>query len=159
MALSTRGVGVRHCRPVAGHCGVGLRGGAASRCGVGLRGGAAGHCDHTFEDGMLLEAVEQAGWLPFIQRTGYASKNMVREFYYTILRARNLEELSMEVIVRNIPITFLPNELARFLDYKRDLTAFLNLPLSEEGQPTKVEDFRKMLGEDTTTLKGSYMIH
>ncbi|KAB1205937.1 hypothetical protein CJ030_MR7G016917 [Morella rubra] len=53
-----------------------------------------------FEDRTLPEIVEQAGWLPFLQRTGYASKNLVREFYASILRARDLEEPSMEVTVR-----------------------------------------------------------
>ncbi|KAB1205803.1 hypothetical protein CJ030_MR7G028012 [Morella rubra] len=48
--------------------------------------------DLTFEDQSLPEVVEQAGWLPFIQRTGYASKNMLRGFYCAILWARNLEE-------------------------------------------------------------------
>ena len=50
---------------------------------------------------MLPEIVEQAGWLPFVQRTGYASKNLVREFYAFILRARDVEEPIMEVTVQN----------------------------------------------------------
>ncbi|KAB1220446.1 hypothetical protein CJ030_MR3G009906 [Morella rubra] len=47
-----------------------------------------------FEDRTLLEIMEQAGWLPFLQRTGYASKNLVREFYASILRVRDLEKPS-----------------------------------------------------------------
>ncbi|KAB1226751.1 hypothetical protein CJ030_MR1G022550 [Morella rubra] len=95
--------------------------------------------DLTFEDRTLLKVVEQAGWLPFLQRTYYAMKNM----------ARNFKERSMEVTVCNVLITFSPNELARFLHYERDLTTFLNLPMSEEGWPTKAEVFRTMLGKDT----------
>ncbi|KAB1225196.1 hypothetical protein CJ030_MR1G016590 [Morella rubra] len=64
---------------------------------------------------------------------------MVWEFYCSILRARDLEEPSMELIVRNVPIIFSPDELANFLGYERDLTAFPNLPMSEEGRPTKAE--------------------
>ncbi|KAB1199699.1 hypothetical protein CJ030_MR0G015469 [Morella rubra] len=67
-----------------------------------------------FEDQTLPEIVEQAGWLPFLQRTGYASKNLVREFYASILRVRDLEEPSMEVIVRNVQIIFSPDELFIF---------------------------------------------
>ncbi|KAB1219727.1 hypothetical protein CJ030_MR3G019180 [Morella rubra] len=84
---------------------------------------------------------------------------MVREFYCSILRARDLEEPSMEVTVRNVPIIFSPDELANFLGYERDLTAFPNLPMSEEGRPTKAEVFRTMLGDDTTILEGAYMVH
>ncbi|KAB1220357.1 hypothetical protein CJ030_MR3G009817 [Morella rubra] len=65
----------------------------------------------------------------------------------------------MEFIVRNVPITFSPNKLARFLNYERDLTSFSNLPLIEDGRPTKTEVFQMMLGEDTIILDGSYMIH
>ncbi|KAB1200000.1 hypothetical protein CJ030_MR0G008677 [Morella rubra] len=64
---------------------------------------------------------------------------MVREFYCAILEARDLAEPSMEVTIRNVPITFSPDELARFLNYERDLTAFPNLPLIEEGRPTKAK--------------------
>ncbi|KAB1219247.1 hypothetical protein CJ030_MR3G001270 [Morella rubra] len=84
---------------------------------------------------------------------------MVREFYCAVLEARDFAEPSMEVAVRNVPITFSPDELARFLNFERDLTAFPNLPLIEEGWPTKSEVFQTMLGEDTTILDGSYMIH
>ncbi|KAB1227466.1 hypothetical protein CJ030_MR1G023798 [Morella rubra] len=87
--------------------------------------------DLTFEGRTLPEVVEELGWLPLIHRTGYASKNMVREFYCSILQARDLEEPSMEVTVRNVPIIFSPNELANFLGYERDLAAFPNLPMSE----------------------------
>ncbi|KAB1205865.1 hypothetical protein CJ030_MR7G027950 [Morella rubra] len=113
--------------------------------------------DLTFEGRTLPEVVEGLGWLPLIHRTGYASKNMVREFYCSILRARDLEEPSMELTVRNVPIIFSPDELANFLGYERDLTAFPNLPMSEEGRPTKAEVFRTMLGDDTTILEGSFM--
>ncbi|KAB1203144.1 hypothetical protein CJ030_MR8G027521 [Morella rubra] len=47
----------------------------------------------------------------------------------------------MELTVRNVPIVFSPDELARFLGYEWDLTAFPNLPMSEEGRPTKAEVF------------------
>ncbi|KAB1205772.1 hypothetical protein CJ030_MR7G028043 [Morella rubra] len=62
-----------------------------------------------------LRFEEQAGWLPFVQRTGYASKNLVQEFYASILRARDVEEPSMEVTVRNVQIIFSPDKLALFL--------------------------------------------
>ncbi|KAB1228117.1 hypothetical protein CJ030_MR4G013719 [Morella rubra] len=65
----------------------------------------------------------------------------------------------MELTVRNIPIIFLPDELANFLKYERDLMAFPNLPMSKEGRPTKAEVFRTMLGDDTTILEGSFMVH
>lgn len=90
---------------------------------------------------MLPEVVEQASWLPFLQRNGYASKNMVRELYSAILRATNFKKPSIEVIIRNVQITFSPNELARFLGYERNLTGFPNLPLSNEDRPTKAEVF------------------
>ncbi|KAB1220056.1 hypothetical protein CJ030_MR3G007097 [Morella rubra] len=32
-----------------------------------------------FEDRTLPEIVEQAGWLPFLQRTGYVSKNLLQD--------------------------------------------------------------------------------
>ncbi|KAB1213200.1 hypothetical protein CJ030_MR5G024786 [Morella rubra] len=48
-----------------------------------------------FEDRTLPEIVEQAGWLPFLQRTRYV----------------------------------------------RDVTTFPNVPMTEEGRPTKVEVF------------------
>jgi hypothetical protein len=70
--------------------------------------------DLTFEGWTLPEVVEGLGWLPLIHRTGYASKNMVREFYCSILRVRDLEEPSMEVTVRNVPIIFSPDKLANF---------------------------------------------
>ncbi|KAB1225149.1 hypothetical protein CJ030_MR1G006434 [Morella rubra] len=89
--------------------------------------------DLTFEGRTLPEVVEELGWLPLIHRTGYASKNMVREFYCSILRARDLEEPSMEVTVRNVPIIFSPDELANFLGYERDLAAFPNLPMSRRA--------------------------
>ncbi|KAB1215928.1 hypothetical protein CJ030_MR4G028702 [Morella rubra] len=95
-----------------------------------------------FEDRTLPEIVEQAGWLPFVQRTGYASKNLVREFYASILQARDLEEPSMEVTIRNVQIIFSPDELALFLGYVRDVTAFPNVPMTEEGHPTKAEAAR-----------------
>ncbi|KAB1227491.1 LRR receptor-like serine/threonine-protein kinase EFR [Morella rubra] len=107
-----------------------------------------------FEDRTLPEIVEQAGWLPFLQRTGYASKNLVREFYASILRARDVEEPSMEVTVRNVQIIFSPDELALFLGYVRDVTAFPNVPMTEEGRPTKAEVFWTLLGPDTTILGG-----
>ncbi|KAB1226123.1 hypothetical protein CJ030_MR1G023928 [Morella rubra] len=99
-----------------------------------------------FEDRTLPEIVEQAGWLPFLQRTGYASKNLVREFYASILRARDVEEPSMEVTVQNVQIIFSPDELALFLGYVRDVTEFPNVPMTEEGRPTKAEVFRTLLG-------------
>ncbi|KAB1222774.1 hypothetical protein CJ030_MR2G022265 [Morella rubra] len=98
---------------------------------------------------MLPEVVEQVGWLPFIWRTGYASKNMVREFYCAILEARDLAEPSMEVTVHNVTITFSPDELERFLNYERNLTAFPNLPLIEEGRPTKAEQYHDGQNVDT----------
>lgn len=91
--------------------------------------------------------------------TGYASKNMVREFYCAILQTRNLKEPSMEVIIHNVQITFSLDKLARFLGYKRDLTMFSNLPLREDGRPTKAEVFRTLLGEDTAILEGNNMQH
>ncbi|KAB1220147.1 hypothetical protein CJ030_MR3G011998 [Morella rubra] len=65
----------------------------------------------------------------------------------------------MELTVRNVPIIFSPDELANFLGYERDLMAFPKLPMSEEGRPTKAEVFRTMLGDDTTILEGSFMVH
>ncbi|KAB1212634.1 hypothetical protein CJ030_MR5G009676 [Morella rubra] len=87
----------------------------------------------TFEGRTLPEVVEEIGWLPLIHRTGYASKNLVREFYCSILRATDIEEPSMELTVHNVLIVFSLDELARFLGYERDLTAFPNLPMSEGG--------------------------
>ncbi|KAB1223274.1 hypothetical protein CJ030_MR2G002411 [Morella rubra] len=37
--------------------------------------------DLRFEDRTLPEVVEQAGWLSFIRRTVYTSKNMLRKFF------------------------------------------------------------------------------
>ena len=51
--------------------------------------------DLRFEDWMLPEMVELAGWLPFIRTTGYTSKNMVQEFYCAILETRDLVEPCM----------------------------------------------------------------
>lgn len=113
----------------------------------------------TFEGRTLPEVVEGLGWLSLIHRTGYASNNMVREFYCSILRARDLEEASMELTVRNVSIIFSPDELANFLGYERDLTAFPNLSMSEEGRPTTNDIFRTVLGDDTTILEGSFMVH
>ncbi|KAB1226622.1 hypothetical protein CJ030_MR1G027495 [Morella rubra] len=84
---------------------------------------------------------------------------MVWEFYVSILRAVHLEEPGMEITVGNVQVTFSPNELARFLGYERNLTAFPNLPLRDEDWPTKAEVFRTLLGQDTTILEGSYMQH
>ncbi|KAB1200233.1 hypothetical protein CJ030_MR0G007797 [Morella rubra] len=89
--------------------------------------------DVTFESQTLPEVVEEIGWLSLIHRTGYASKNLVREFYCAILRARDIEEPSMELTVRNVSIVFSSDELARFLGYERDLVAFPNLPMSTKG--------------------------
>lgn len=58
----------------------------------------------------------------------------------------NLDEPSNEVTVRNTQVTFLLDELASFLGYKRPMAAFPNLSLSEVGRPTKAEVFRMMLG-------------
>ncbi|KAB1212440.1 hypothetical protein CJ030_MR5G003794 [Morella rubra] len=113
--------------------------------------------DLTFEGRTLPEVVEEIGWLPLIHRIGYASRNLVREFYCVILQATDIEEPSMELTVRNVPIVFSPDELARFLGYERDLAAFPNLPMSEEGRPTKAEVFQTMLGDDTTILDRAYM--
>ncbi|KAB1213076.1 hypothetical protein CJ030_MR5G019247 [Morella rubra] len=103
--------------------------------------------------------MEQGGWLPFLQRTGYASKNLVREFYASILRAKDLEEPSMEVTIRNVQIIFSPDELVRFLGYVRDVTTFSNVPMTEEGRPTKAEVFQTLLGPDIAILEGSNMLH
>lgn len=100
--------------------------------------------DLRFKDWTLPEVVEQAGWVLFLQRTGYTSKNMVREFYAAILWAVNLDELSREPTVCNVQVTFSPDELMRFFDYERNLAAFPNLSLHEKG---------------TTILEGSDMQH
>ncbi|KAB1224387.1 hypothetical protein CJ030_MR2G019404 [Morella rubra] len=98
-----------------------------------------------FEDRTLPEIVEQAGWLSFLQRTGYASKNLCESStLYT--SSEDLEEPSMEVTVWNVKIIFSPDELALFLGYVRDVTAFPNVPMTEEGWPTKAEVFRTLLG-------------
>ncbi|KAB1226415.1 hypothetical protein CJ030_MR1G014122 [Morella rubra] len=55
--------------------------------------------DPTFEGRTFLKVVKHVGCVPFFHMTGYASKNIVREFYCAILWARNLEEPSMEVTV------------------------------------------------------------
>ncbi|KAB1209575.1 hypothetical protein CJ030_MR6G020522 [Morella rubra] len=105
--------------------------------------------DLTFEGRTLPEVVEGLGWLPLIHRTGYASKNMVREFYCSILRARDLEEPSMELTVRNVPIIFSPDELR--ISWVRERFDGVPKPANEqEGRPTKAEVFRTMLGDDTT---------
>ncbi|KAB1206767.1 hypothetical protein CJ030_MR7G013486 [Morella rubra] len=70
---------------------------------------------------------------------------MVWKFYSAILQATNLKESSMEVIVYNVQITFSLDELARFLGYERNLTAFPNLLLSDEDRPTKAEIFWTLL--------------
>ncbi|KAB1220020.1 hypothetical protein CJ030_MR3G018310 [Morella rubra] len=52
------------------------------------------------------------------------------------LRARDIEEPSMEVTVRNIPITFSSDV--------RVLVAFSNLPMSKVGRPTKAKLTERM---------------
>ncbi|KAB1207607.1 hypothetical protein CJ030_MR7G022909 [Morella rubra] len=88
---------------------------------------------------------------------------MHRRIWWRVLlcyfMARDLEEPSMEVTVRNVPIIFSPDELARFLGYERDLAVFPNLSMSKEGRPTKTKIFRTMLGKDTTILDGAYLIY
>ncbi|KAB1221383.1 hypothetical protein CJ030_MR2G013107 [Morella rubra] len=71
----------------------------------------------------------------------------------------DLEEPSMEVTIRNVQITFWPDELVRFLGYERNLTTFPNLPLSNEDRPIKAEVFRKLLGLDTAIFEGSNIQH
>ena len=56
-------------------------------------------------------------------------------------------------------IIFSPDELALFLGYVRDVTAFPNVLMIEEGRPTKAEVFRTLLGPDTTILEGNNMLH
>lgn len=84
---------------------------------------------------------------------------MVQEFYFAILRAKNLEEPSIEVTIRNVQITFSLDELARFLGNERNLAAFPYLPLSDEDRPIEAEVFQTILGHDTTILEGSNMQH
>ncbi|KAB1219507.1 hypothetical protein CJ030_MR3G012303 [Morella rubra] len=112
-----------------------------------------------FEDQTLPEVGEKAGWLSFFQRTDYASKNMVQEFYAAILRLTILEEPSMKVTIYNVLVTFLPDELVRFLGYERNLTTFSNLPQCDDGRPTKAEIFQSLLGQDVAILEGSNMQH
>ncbi|KAB1220037.1 hypothetical protein CJ030_MR3G001926 [Morella rubra] len=96
-----------------------------------------------FKDRTLLEIVEQAGWLPFLHRTGHASKNLVREFYASILRARDLEEPSMEVTVRNVQIIFSPDELSLFLGYCMglhvDMASFIYQSVRAEALKTDAQ--------------------
>ncbi|KAB1226381.1 hypothetical protein CJ030_MR1G015961 [Morella rubra] len=105
-----------------------------------------------FEDQTLPEVVEQAGWVLFLQRTGYTSKNMVREFYAAILWAVNLDELSREPTVCNVQVTFLPNELTRFFDYERNLAAFPNLSLHDKGKSIMAKPTHQMLSDITARL-------
>lgn len=102
-----------------------------------------------FENQTLLEVVEHAGWVPFLQRIGPVSMDIVRDFYAVIILFPNISDPSWEVTVRNIRVLFSPDELAKFMVYERPMDAFPNLPLSEEVQPPKVEVFRMMLGLDT----------
>ncbi|KAB1222731.1 hypothetical protein CJ030_MR2G026825 [Morella rubra] len=62
----------------------------------------------------------------------------------TLSKARYIEEPSMELTVRNVPIVFSPVELARFLGYDRDLVAFPNLPMTTKGRPTKTKLAERM---------------
>ncbi|KAB1202142.1 hypothetical protein CJ030_MR8G020220 [Morella rubra] len=115
--------------------------------------------DLTFEGRTLPEVVEEIGWLPLIHSTGYASRNLVQKFYCAILQATDIEEPSMELTVHNVSIVFSLDELARFFGYERDLTTFLNLPMSDEGRLTKAEVFQTMLGDDSVILDRAYMVH
>ncbi|KAB1220064.1 hypothetical protein CJ030_MR3G007105 [Morella rubra] len=51
----------------------------------------------------------------------------------------------MEVTVQNVQIIFSPDELALFLGYVRDVTAFPNVPMTEEGRPTKAEFLHNLM--------------
>ncbi|KAB1202311.1 hypothetical protein CJ030_MR8G019124 [Morella rubra] len=61
-------------------------------------------------------------------------------------------EPSMELTVRNVPIIFSPDELANFLGYERDLTAFPNLPMRRRAGLLRVrrqeQPEEAMEGED-----------
>ncbi|KAB1203449.1 hypothetical protein CJ030_MR8G026779 [Morella rubra] len=81
------------------------------------------------------------------QLSQLSSLSIPFRFFFT-----NLDEISLFRGSNHI-------QLANFLEYERDLTAFPNLPMSEEGRPTKAEVFRTMLGDDTTILEGSFMVH
>ncbi|KAB1209759.1 hypothetical protein CJ030_MR6G005324 [Morella rubra] len=108
--------------------------------------------DLRFENQTLPEIVQHEGWVPFLQRTGTISMDMVQDFYATIL-------LVPIVSVRNTRVLLLPEKLARIVGYERPMEVFPSLPLFEEGQPHKTEIFQMMLGLDTIILKGSNMQH
>lgn len=70
----------------------------------------------------------------------------VQEFFTGILLAPHHEKLSMKDTVYNVQVTFSLDELARSLGYEMNLTMFPNLPLHDDGWPTKVEVFWTLLG-------------
>ncbi|KAB1226600.1 hypothetical protein CJ030_MR1G019081 [Morella rubra] len=112
-----------------------------------------------FEDRTLPEIMEQAGWLLFVQRTWYASKNLVQEFYASILQARDVEEPSMKVTVWKVQIIFSPDELALFLGYVRDVTAFPNVPMTEEATLLRPRFFERCWARIRLSWRVSNMLH
>ncbi|KAB1221401.1 hypothetical protein CJ030_MR2G013125 [Morella rubra] len=112
-------------------------------------------------DQTFLKVVEQASWVLFLQRTGYVSVDMMREFYAIIRRVADVSKPGWEVIVRNTRDMFSLDELARFFGYERPMAASLNLLLSEEGRPYKFKVMHLILSYciDPKKLKTELSFH